>query len=595
MAVSVYISQTQTISLPIAPPNYFREEYVPPEEDTEEDIVPPEECEPRQITEEERFVYKSIGCVLDTLIMETKQDEEQKASCDYCCQACTCSPSSLCTNPFSHCRSPKKKVERETPITPVLHRGRSTGWKIMKQFPLVNDIIRDVWVTAELVLTLIALALAINSFRMENNRYKPFHIAYFTLALFSAVLAIIDTLLNLMQCRSCKKCCKKCGKQSETITEQPTKQLESETSQQSSQKCCRKCTKADWNNSIDMVRMLLSELLLYPLLVFDMFEFIVGKPWKSTEEIDKLGMALFIISLTLMVFYVYIMRFAILFYLTWFVDRQRKPVRKNHEYWSKCGYDESISKSASCFQRYFFVHVFGQMVGQILILVTIGAKIQYDNRTCDEISCLNVSGFLWFMLASGYVLPVFGVLTFFIVTYYWVQEFPIGLCVDVLRLLQMSDVNTLFYPKESTTEIKQKVKSIAKYLKKTALKQEFRDMHNKAVSNKFLFPFKSPCLIVLSIIYSSLHLGFIICTVLTFDDNTKIVPVVLNEGLGWTIFFGCAIGLEVLANIYVFAVAALWVMIIAGIIVLLTLIISGLLICCFLAVCLSSDSNKRNY
>ena len=38
-------------------------------------------------------------------------------------------------------------------------------------------------------------------------------------------------------------------------------------------------------------------------------------------------------------------------------------------------------------------------------------------------------------------------LPFFIVTYYWVQEYPIGICLDVLSLLQMPNVDTIFLPK----------------------------------------------------------------------------------------------------------------------------------------------------
>ena len=581
MAVRVYISQTQTISWPGPPSNYSPEDVSPeevttPEEDTtpEVDIVPPEDCEPRQITEQQRFVYESIGSVLDRLIQEAPEIEEQTESClDYCCQACTCSLSALCSNPFSDRGSSKEKVGKVTPITPALRRGRSTGWQIMQQFPIVvKDFSRDVWIGFEVLFTLTALALSIFSF--INGEFKAFNIAHFVLAVISAILAIIDAITNFIQCRTCRSWCGCCKSEHYNQCQ-----------------CCPSCIKKI-NSAMDKGRMLLSELLFYPLLIFDMFEFIVEKPWKSKEALDIVGIIFFCISLASIIIYAYVLRTFILFYLIKFVHQQRKPRYESEKYLQKCGYDKNISKSAVWFQVYFFIHVVGQMIAQVLTLIIIGAKMQYDNRDCDDINCISVSGFLWFMLVSGYVLPVCGVLTFFIVTYYWVQEFPIGLCVDVLSLLHMPDVNTLFYPNESTRGIKKKVARIGSYL--SSLKKNFRTLHNKGLSTKFLLPFRSPFLIVLSIVYSGLHLGFIICAILAFDSKEMIVPVVLNEGLGWTVSFGCAIGLEVLANIYVFAVAALWVMIIAGIILLLTLIISGLLLCCFLTICLSSDSKQRS-
>ena len=93
-------------------------------------------------------------------------------------------------------------------------------------------------------------------------------------------------------------------------------------------------------------------------------------------------------------------------------------------------YDPVIRKSAVCYQAAFCVHVVMQMLTQLLMYITIAAKIRYDNR---HIYCpgntdhtLNISRNLGYMLFAGYVLPFLGLFTFFIVTYYWSQQYPIA-------------------------------------------------------------------------------------------------------------------------------------------------------------------------
>ena len=551
---------------PMSPPsNYCPETDLPPED------VPPEEGEVRKITEEQRFVYETIGEMLDEVIEEEQDIEEKKPSTrcvkclDYCCQACTCSPSALCSNPCR--RSSAEESERITPLeimTPVLRQGRSAGWRMWKKFafPLVNDIVRDVWIVTQLFFTLTALALSAATISLGENK-DIFNIFHFSLSAFSTALATIDAIKNLSQCKSCKQCKKKYSSQQSVNTGQPRTQ--------GPETKCRKCANG-CRNASDMVRMLASELILYPLLICNMFGFITGKP---KEAKDIISVILFCLSLLGMVLFVYILRIVILGYLIKFVHQQRKPKSNNPAYWQRYDYDPDFSKSGLHFQIYFFVHVLGQMIAQILSVIAIGAKIQYDNSNG------HVSGFLWYMLASGYVLPVCGIFTFFIVTYYWVQEYLIGLCLNVLSLLQMPNVDTIFYPNESAAEVRKKVIKLQERLSSSILKQQFMNMRNKAVlSDKFLFPFKSPVLITLSIIYGSLQFGFILCASR---------PVILNDGGGWTVFYVLSVAFGVLANIYVFLVAAVWVIIIAGIIMLIALIISGLILCFFMAVCINSD------
>ena len=257
---------------------------------------------------------------------------------------------------------------------------------------------------------------------------------------------------------------------------------------------------------------------MYPLLICDIFELIIGEPYKFQSIVDGLSFVLFTISTTSLVLFVYIMRLAILGGVIYYTQKQRKPKQKQLQ-GKGMEFDYSISKSAFFFQGYFFYHVLMQMIAQILMIVAIGAKIRFDNRHLFESSdtdskdeSVHVSPFLWYMLVGGYVLPVFGFFTFFIVTYFWVQEFPIGVCIDLLSLLRMPGMEHITNFTKNTKEHVDKMKRITKHVQLAELKTQFRDLHQMSwFKHKFLYPFKSPTLVILSIFYTVLQLGFFVC------------------------------------------------------------------------------------
>ena len=55
-------------------------------------------------------------------------------------------------------------------------------------------------------------------------------------------------------------------------------------------------------------------------------------------------------------------------------------------------------------------------------------------RRLQILSTLYSSRF-WFMLAVCYVIQSIGILTFFIPTSRWISQYPIGICVNLLSIL----------------------------------------------------------------------------------------------------------------------------------------------------------------
>ena len=499
---------------------------------------------------------------------------------DQCCQACACEFRSI------RARQPQNFLHKDEIVTPTLRRGREKGWGMLFHFtfPLVTNVIRDIWVTTEFIFTIIATVLSSIMFTLGSD--AAFNIVHLVLASVSFALATLDFGLNLYdRCKECYRDCRQVETEEKgTIPEGRAK----------GGKCLRYC-----KNVLDFGRTWIAEIILYPLLICDMLEFITGQGWKNESATDRLGFALFVISSGALVVYVYIVRLLILFGMIYHVQKRRKPEESDSDG------DQTYSASARWFQLYFFIHVFGQMLVQILMLIGIGAKIQYDNpppnttvilanTDDDDSASIYISPFLWYMIVSGYILPFLGLLTFFIVTYYWVQEFPIGVCLDVIRLLipTTSSADSIRNIKGEMKAPSAKIKAIMRYVHYADLKKDFQNMQNKNwFSEKFAYPFKSPVLIVLCIAYFASQVTFAVCAVSTNDVELNEfgteVPKFdfLNDG-NWHKFYLAAVILGFLANLYTFLVAVVWLLIIA-------VLIYVFFFLCFICCLFTDSSNNR--
>ena len=430
------------------------------------------------------------------------EEPKKKEKCiDCCCRSFSCNLSSMTQTPGKR-RNPDAQpaVKKIDIMTPELRRGRSKGWDLHSEmvFPLVGDTIREIWVTVELLTVIVALILSITSFSLGNN--EIFNILHLVLTILASFLAIIDGLTLMDSCslyKRCKGSCSHVSKSEVNNGDEGDKDVEAgqvDSVEQSGCKGgCKECINAT-RTRFDFVRMIISELILYPLLMCDIFEVITGEAYMFENATDGLSFILFIISMFSLVFYVYILRIVILVVANCSSQKKRKPelIEENIKF------DYKISNLACYFQVYFIFHVFAQMLAQILMIIAIAAKISDDNRHLFEDHTTNspvvsnstnssllmnasakynnissvddsihVSSNLWYMLVAGYVLPVLGFLTFFVVTYFWVQEFPIGICIDTISLLLMptAGVDDVMKPKNTQKEVTKKLERIKEYIR----------------------------------------------------------------------------------------------------------------------------------
>ena len=237
------------------------------------------------------------------------------------------------------------------------------------------------------------------------------------------------------------------------------------------------------------------------------------------------------------------------------------------------------------------MHVVSQMIVQVLMIVAISAKFQYENRNYNKDNTIHISGYLWYMIIAGYILPFCGFLTFFIVNFYWAREFPIKLYIQILSILSSPDASFIFFPNEKLGEdgkggneeqegLIAKWREVMQQVNTVDLTKDYKKMaEQNFVIHKLGFPFRSPGLIFLCFIYAGLQLTVVFCA----TQNDVGDDVILNGG-GWTIFYICTVILGSLANMYTYAVAYLWLFIIVLIIAILYIIVIIVVVIVIIAV-----------
>ena len=420
-----------------------------------------------------------------------------------------------------------------------MRRAKAQGWAMFKRmaFPLVPNIVRFVWIAFELITAVVAFALSLAS-TLKQDPAEVFNYVHLGLTALSIALAMVDLLTNLR--------CRHCHQAYDIATNQAS----------CSRRWCACCSKYT-----DIVRMLLAEALIYPLIVCDLFEIVTGKGFKGRTVTDHISFTLLILSGLSFVLYVFVTRIVILGGMI--VKIQRARMRKTF----KQSYKETYSISALFYQLAFLFHLLFQMVTQVLTLITIGACIYFENRHFyvdgNTDTSIRVSVRLWIMMAIGYITPVIGFFSFLLVTYYWAQEFPVALCLDMIscwKLMHDPDYS-IHQPQDEM------LRTITQFLNLQELESNFQELHSENWCVKFSYPFRTPAIVTACIIYAILPTGFAVLALIVqgaayHGQNFDAF------GLGWFIYFCTALAASAIANAYTFMVALLWTLTLPGLLLL---------------------------
>ena len=509
---------------------------------------------------EKQRAKKAMKNTVKALVAEPKTEEEQERK-----------PS--CLERLNCCRrqkEEKEEIEKVTPsteISPEMQKASNEGLNMVKNivFPSLPALLQDLWVYLELAISIIAFAFGLlDIFPIEDG--LAFNYTYFGLATISMILALIDGFIYFFQLGSCARgihACRKILRERKGEDNEEEDKDEDENNDEQ-KKCCglSKKWRERFNTWFEFGRNLLTELLLYPLIIIDMFDFITGTGYQPEGDIGRTDFSLFVIGGFYLILSVYIMR--IFMVAGSMLSLIRIPTNKA----AGEGSDTSLLIK-------FCTHVLGQIIVHLMVILIIATKINNENPSLNDMitslsmnmstdgnytmmmnmtggeedSGMRASPFLIIAIVLGWIIPVAGVSAFFVVNYYWMKEFSIGFWVNMISLLQgESFAETVFggegdAPKQKALEFVEK----SQYKK---VKKQLERFKGPSVWTKFFFPARVPVTAISGLLYDIALLTFIACLMLTYEDGS-VRLVIFKDDTIMTVVFVISVTTIILANIHI--------------------------------------------
>ena len=463
---------------------------------------------------------------------------------------------------------------------PSLQFAQHAGFKMMPGFffPAIPKVLEDVWIALELSITLF-------DFLFSSSIFEPSALCIFVMVLLTIglVLALIDGYLYLVEGGSCIACFRFCRKKlSKSKNSSENNAEESE----GGKKCCQLFPRK-WKQHLEtwfeLVRTLISELLLYPLTVSDIYALVIERPFDDIDAVNRISFALINIGVFYLVLSVYFMR---AFMAISSVLNLRR-ISKN----TKNDYVVLVTK--------FCIHLVGQLLVNVMILIMIAAKLRNEtcqvdvlmtgcenqtselNITCDaenmtEIS-LMPSPFLWYDIVAGYVLPFFGVILFFVVNYPSMKEFTMSFYVDMMSSIVSEGFADLVFQGEGVKHAKEKAEAVQEKANLAQVKIDFEEYRQQfSLRKKVAFRLAHPMVVISSLVYFCFMAAFITCFILGRQDPcdpSSTIEVRLfkgDPGIDSMFFIGTFI--IIVANYQAVIVVAGWFAIIGTIAVIIAIL-----------------------
>jgi len=457
-------------------------------------------------------------------IQQAEEEGEKEPTClEKFFQACSKKP-----------KEPKEGEEEEekkddTELSPQMQKAGSQGTNMLKKvfFPAMPSLLQDLWVYLELIISLFAFAYGFVGYSAGVGTQRTFNILYLVLAIISTILALIDGFIYIFQLGSCarlfKYLCKKLKErrqrsQQEGDTEKLGGAGRGEEHEGNNKSCgCIPRMPEKWltkfNQFFELARNVISELILYPLLICDLFDFVALGGSEPEKDQDRVNFALFCIGSFYLVLSVYIMRMVTI--IGTLVSLMRLPLETS-----------GGQKQYLTLMIRFLLNALGQIIVHLLSIIAVAAKIRNENpQSLDDDEPINITPFLWAVIFLGWFVPMAGVASFFVVNYYWTKEFSIGFWVDMISLLQgqgfaeavfggegVSAADDLVEAEGNPIVMSQEAKDkTLDFVEKSGLKdvkKQLRQFKSPSFLIKFFHPLKLPLLSLTGLFYDFCLIAF---------------------------------------------------------------------------------------
>lgn len=508
-------------------------------------------------------------------------------------------------------------------LSPELQQAQKLGFKMFPffVFPALPALLQDVWVTVELIVTFFEFLFACITFG-DGGLVNALVVA---LSLLNLMLASFDSFLYFVEGGSCVRLFKwgkrkyKMRKESKNDGGSSKKGdggIEEETDSENEDENSKAATKEKvgfqkkfrkiFAVSSEVVRISLTEILLYPLTILDLYELIGSRTYTLSSNTDRINFGLLIIGLFYLILTVYAIR--ILMALSAVVSISRLPKTTSNNYHNLL--------------RKFALHIIGQIIVHALILVMAAKKIENEfcfstfNDAIDFVSIppgsgglgsgsselgsgssgsgsevqssspsepsVNTSPFLIVSVITGGIIPFLGVAMFFVVNYPALKQFMMGFCIDMMSTIVAEDFATATFSGSGLKKVNRKMSTISN--KVTSLRQQYKLYTNIfSLKRKVSYRLTNPLVVLLSLAYFTLLAVFLTSHVLGWKepcDSSSGVIFIAYGGVFVTFIIG-VVAMAV-ANYQVVLVSVIWLIALTGLVLLITSAPITTLICALL-------------
>lgn len=439
-------------------------------------------------------------------------------------------------------------------------------------FPALPKLLQDMWVATELFITFFEFVFACITFGDGGLQ----NILVISLSLVNLFLATTDGFFYFIESGSCvsllKWGYKKVRKERDPQEKAGGGTGKDEHSEKEETKwsSLRRNIKKWVSVASEVVRIGLTELLLYPLLILDMYELIGSQTYTVSDSFNRINFTLLIIGLFYLALTVYIIR--IFMSISTIVSISRLPKTTDSDY------HKLLVK--------FGLHIIGQIVVHMVVIVMVATKI--DSEACEtlefasgsgdnattmtEIS-INTSPFLYVTLFIGDLIPFLGVGVFFVVNYPALKEFMMGFCIDMMSNIVSEDFASTALTGKGIKSVQEKTTKVKSTVDLASTRDQYSHYSNVfSFKKKLAYRLTNPLVCVFSSTYFSLLVVFLVCHALgksdPCDSNSDTSFITFSKHPG--VFITFIIGLLAItaANFQVVFMCVIWLMTLVGVVVL---------------------------
>ena len=415
------------------------------------------------------------------------------------------------------------------PEPPCIKFASAAGFKMMPSFffPALPKFLEDLWVALELLIIIFEFIFISVTFEAG-----PLNIFVLVLTIVAMLLALLDSFLYFIQTGSCTAGIRSIRKR---LSGQKTQDEGEEEENEKEHDFCQFLSpkqKKFLKNWFEVSRTILSEFLLYPLAVGDFIELIESKTFKGGDSNTRINFSLFNISLFYLILSVYFIRIFMAISSALNVKRLPKNTQNN--------YTVIVTK--------FCLHLLGQVCVHAIILAMVGTKVNSELVTCNgtginstEKAVFQISGFLWYNIVSGDVLPFLGILMFFLVNYVQLKQFSVAFYVDIMSTVASEGFADLVFQGEGVKIAKKKAKKAVDKANLIEIKEEFEKYRKSfTLKKRLLYRFTHPHVVLGTTAYFILMTAFLVCHVFTMNPCSGDTEFLLfrDDGVTATFFIG---------------------------------------------------------